>query len=146
MKKQVDSQRIERIVEIVNKINKENNQGDILEFGIFEGFSLCEITKEVRKNNMKNRIFGFDSFKGLPNSSSENDYSMWRYQDYCSFKENTEKEMIEYIGNIDDITLIEGYYSDTLTPELKNKYNFKEASMIHVDCDMYSSALCSLNK
>lgn len=40
----------------------------------------------------------------------------------------------------DRITLIKGWFSDTLNDELVDKYNITKASLIMIDCDMYLSA------
>lgn len=36
--------------------------------------------------------------------------------------------------------LIKGWYSETLTPTLKQTHKITKASLINIDCDLYSSA------
>ncbi len=43
------------------------------------------------------------------------------------------------------VTLVKGFYSDTLNNELVAKQDIRKASILMIDCDMYSSAIESLN-
>ncbi len=45
----------------------------------------------------------------------------------------------------DQITLIEGWFRDTLNDNLTRKYNINKASIIMIDCDLYTSAKEALN-
>ena len=37
------------------------------------------------------------------------------------------------------VTIVEGLYEDSLTDSVKSEYNLNWASIIHMDCDIYSS-------
>lgn len=91
-----------------------------LEFGVFSGKSINYISKYTDKT-----VYGFDSFLGLPED--------WR-NDYSKGKFNMNGNLPEVNNNV---TLIPGWFEDTLEPFIKK--NNKKISFIHIDCDLYSS-------
>lgn len=142
--------------------------GDYLEFGTFRGSSFItayhsltsavrdwssreraymaysnrqradEAFLKVKKNKL--RFFAFDSFQGLPepvgidNLSAR--FSEGRYD--C-----TEEEFREILANNDvdlgEVIIVPGFYEDTLTDEVKKKYNLTMSSIVMIDCDLYES-------
>ncbi len=101
---------------------KLNHKPDTLwlEFGVFSGNSINYISKFT-----KDKVYGFDSFEGLPEK--------WR--------DNFDKGMFNMDGKLpqvnDNVVLIKGWFNDTLEPFLNQ--NNKLISFIHIDCDIYSS-------
>jgi len=120
--------------------------GDYLEFGVSYGTSLnCmhQATMDVGLNNM--RLLGFDSFEGLPESASVEDGGKWKPGEFASPIEDTKKLLTKHGVDWNRTFLIKGWFQDTFTPESVDKYSIKKASVIMVDCDMYSSSRLSLN-
>jgi hypothetical protein len=53
-------------------VNEITVYGDIYEFGIYGGKSLEYLLFELKKNNISyNKIYGFDSFEGLPKEKED---------------------------------------------------------------------------
>jgi len=102
----------------------------ILEFGVFQGTTIRRI-KEL--SNEDDKIYGFDSFEGLPEN--------WEGT-VCT------KGFFSTGGNIPDVSgvnFVKGWFDETLPKVLKE---LSEISVLHVDCDLYSSTktvLWSLN-
>jgi hypothetical protein len=128
--------RLGRIKDCLKKISEANNDGDILEFGVFEGYSISEMRLNCSSFKMNNRIIGLDSFKGLPESDGP-----WHKGGFCSSLETTKSNLNERLKNLNDIILVEGFYSDTLTDDLVEKLSLEKAALIHIDSDLYSSAI-----
>ena len=86
------------------------------------------------------RIFGFDSFEGLPETASTDDDGYWYPGQFNCDLEITRK--ILDLENVDwnQIFLVKGWFSDTLNDDLIRKYKISNASVIMIDCDMYLSA------
>ncbi|MBN3040490.1 MAG: hypothetical protein JW867_05135 [Candidatus Omnitrophica bacterium] len=42
------------------------------------------------------------------------------------------------------VVCVEGFFDKTLTPNLKENKNLKIASLVHIDCDLYESAVPAL--
>ena len=93
----------------------------ILEFGVYEGNSINHISSLVNCE-----VFGFDCFSGLPEA--------WR----TGF--DTGKFALESLPKVNDnVTLVEGFFAETLPDFVKNFSG--SVSLIHVDCDLYSSTV-----
>jgi len=142
--------------------------GDYLEFGVFRGDSLItayhvingavadwgsrdrtrkafsdanradKAFTEVKQNAI--RFFAFDSFDGLPDlegvDAGAARFTKGRYD--CS--EDELRDILKSRGvNNDKVTLIPGFYEDSLTQAVKDKHGLTAASIVMIDCDLYSS-------
>jgi len=97
------------------------NEGLWLEFGVASGLTISHIA------NISNKpVFGFDSFEGLPDT--------W----------HTGYSAGDFAGPMPkvptNVTLIKGYFSDTLPDFLRD--HPEHVAFLHVDCDLYSSTKC----
>jgi hypothetical protein len=109
-----------------------------LEFGTFDGRSIIPISEYTNK-----MIYGFDSFVGLPED--------WRCRNIPAgtFNLGGDDPNYKFYGvtfNLDDLKVvpnvefIKGWFEDTL-PKFMEDHN-RPISFIHVDSDIYSSAVC----
>ena len=97
-------------------------EGYVAEFGVWQGYSI-NLTAEALPNR---QIFGFDSFLGLAED--------WRGWEFSKGDFSLDGKLPEVASNV---TLIEGYFQDSLTPWLeKNPGSF---AYINIDCDTYES-------
>jgi len=97
----------------------QHKDGLYLEFGVFSGRTINHAAGQIA-----GRIYGFDSFEGLPE----------RWRDGLGaghFKVNTLPAVKS------NVTLIKGWFDQTLPEFLKEHPG--DAAFIHVDCDLYSS-------
>lgn len=93
----------------------------VLEFGVYRGDSIRKI-RNILDDTYK--IFGFDSFEGLPED--------W-VGTVCNkgfFSTNG------VVPNVDGVTFYKGWFENTLPEYLKIAENI---SLLHIDCDLYSS-------
>lgn len=98
----------------------ENNVGGMfMEFGVASGQS---ITKIANRNPDKT-IYGFDSFKGLPEK--------WDFHPAELFTRDKPPEVPK------NVELTVGLFQDTLVPFLAEHPG--PISFVHIDCDLYSS-------
>lgn len=99
--------------------------------------------------------FGFDSFKGLPETSSEEKRAGWHGGSYRNperglrglarqyFNEdNRQSSGIPYRVSLD---LVAGFYNESLTPRTVRRYELKPAMFVEIDCDMHVSAFQALD-
>ena len=129
-----DSHRV-RTIELSGAIAKRNRmevlsdavrdvrslRGDIAEFGVFQGESLSWIARHATPDS---RIFGFDSFDGLP--------ECW---DSLLPKGYFATKVPKFIQP--NVALIIGIFERTIPKFLTEKEpNF---SLVHIDCDLYSA-------
>jgi predicted O-methyltransferase YrrM len=107
-------------------IKQATSDGIWLEFGVGSGKSISFMAQ----NNPNAKIFGFDSFYGLPED--------WVYSDKKVYKkESYSRNGIAPKLDFKNIELVIGPFEQTL-PGFCEKIH-KPASLIHIDCDLYSS-------
>lgn len=114
--------------------------GDYLEFGVYNGTSLVAAYREFDALGLDAvRFFGFDSFEGLPPAAAIDDDGLWKPGDWRSDLAFTQA-VLSTEGVDERVSLIPGWFSDTCTPETARRYGISRASVIMVDCDIYTSA------
>jgi hypothetical protein len=126
-------------------LTDNNIDGNYFEFGIHRCRTFRMALSEARKHNLDNMDFyAFDSFEGLPDREVDDEsIDVWQ-KGALTTSINKFKEMITKHGlYLNKIHLIDGYYQDTLTEELKQNFikDKKFASLINIDCDFYKSAV-----
>lgn len=144
-----DHERLTRAYEDAWKLLLERQPaselGDFLEFGVFYGSSLACMHEALGRVGLDQvRLFGFDSFEGLPGSASEEDDAVWVPGQFRSSLGMTRRYLRKKGVPEDRVTLIKGWFSDTLTPETRERHRIRRASVLMVDCDLYSSSVESL--
>jgi O-methyltransferase len=119
--------------------------GEYLEFGVYVGTSLLcmhRASNAVGLGSM--RLFGFDSFQGLPDAAAMEGEGAWRpgqfQADYESVRENLTRSGIEWRRTV----LVPGWFEDTLHPNLALQLGIEKAGIVMIDCDIYSSARTAL--
>lgn len=129
-------------------LSEKNVEGDILECGVGNGQTLSYILFNLTYNekHFNRRYIGFDSFEGFP-EPGEKDNSQRNPQkgDW----DHTNQDFV--ISNLNDlgfedkdykkIRFIKGFFETTFQ---KEKNNLKKISLLHIDCDLYSSTKISL--
>ena len=139
-----ENSKFTHILEAVNYLRIAGNNGKSLpqtyfEFGCHSGrtFSAAlNAAKFLKMNDFK--PFAFDSFQGLPKTSSADGY----------FKEGTFKTSEEkFLKTVKSSTgqllpreqLIKGFYENSLTHELCGR--LPQIGVLHIDVDLYSSTI-----
>ena len=128
---------------------KQNGQtpvGDYYEFGLFRGVAFLKAFEHSKALGFDAiNFYGFDSFKGLPEAEGidQADGRFFEGQFACS-KQDVENNLSSNGMDMSRVTLVEGYYEDSLTQELKGQHDFKPASLVLMDCDYYSSTVEAL--
>jgi len=108
---------------------------DYLEFGVFKGDSVrawCGLNKHA-----DSRFVGFDSFEGLPEN--------WRRFDAQMVAAHFDVKGA--LPDIDDprVEFVSGWFQDTLGDFL-DEFTVRSRLVLHVDSDLYSSALYTLTR
>lgn len=116
--------------QIAEKLNLKQAAINYLEFGVAGGDSLRWWSNT--NTNPNTRLWAYDTYEGLP-------------EDYGAFKEGyfDQKGNFPKIGD-DRIKFVKGLFQDTLEKSIK-EIDFSLRSIIHVDGDLYSSAMYCLS-
>ena len=115
--------RFEVLDKAISSISIED--GLTLEFGVYKGESVNYIAKKLPNG----KIYGFDSFEGLP--------EIWR--------DGFDKNIFQISGNdlkklkfLDNVVIVKGYFDETLPTFFRNIE--LPIKFMHIDSDLYSSA------
>jgi hypothetical protein len=121
---------------LLREIQEKEIQGDIVEFGLFQGWWINFFWRETEKIGLRRRIYGFDSFEGLSKPNSERDGTCWKEGMYaCSLE--------QVIKNVEAdqrprIKLVKGFFEKSLREPyalLAEKFCYAR-----IDCDLYEPA------
>jgi hypothetical protein len=112
---------------VFDKMQLQHKPGTLwLEFGVGEGITINYISSYTL-----DKVYGFDSFYGLPEK--------WRdCFDKGMFNRNGKPPKVN-----NNVEIVKGLFCDTLENFLKTKN--QKISFIHIDSDLYSSAKCVLD-
>ena len=78
----------EYATKLLAEIRDRNVQGDIVEFGIYQGWWINFLYRTTEDLGLNRRIYGFDSFEGLSDPHPEHDQAFWKKGQYaCSIEE-----------------------------------------------------------
>ncbi len=129
---------------LLEKIDEEE-LGDYLEFGVYNGSTLAIVHDLLtRRGRTSSRLFGFNSFEGLPPEANVEDNNIWMSGQYrCPI--DFAHDFLNQRGiDWQRVALIKGWFSETCKPSTKARHQMKKAGIIMIDSDLYSSAVEAL--
>jgi hypothetical protein len=112
--------------------------GHIVEFGSYRGGGAIFMAALARKFLPGCKVFGFDTFSGMPQTDQRVDY-----HGMGSFADVDLAELRSYVGKIglqDHLEYIQGDFADTVVPTLRDVGSILLA---HIDCDIRSAIECA---
>jgi Macrocin-O-methyltransferase (TylF) len=122
---------------LLTEIRDENIDGDVVEFGIFQGYWISRLWEMTEALGMNRDVYGFDSFEGLSKPDATYDSGFWKEGQYaCNLTEVMESVKASERSRI---KLIKGFFSDSLPTEAAQK--IEKFSFVRIDCDIYRPAL-----
>jgi hypothetical protein len=106
----------------------KNIEGDIIEFGVWNGNNLLALKKILDLFKLKKKIFGFDHFRGMPSKMKDSKRN--------NFRGNIKlvKYFIKFF-KLQKVNLI----NDNILNLKKYLKKFKKISLIYIDCDIYET-------
>lgn len=115
--------------------------GDYLEFGTGEGFSFaCAHRANLRSSKLLRKLWGFDSFEGLPQETSERDqHRAWVEGEMAIGLQQFERHCRR--NGIRNYELVPGFFSESLSRFGDADFPVGSIAFAYVDCDLYTSTL-----
>lgn len=115
-------------------------KGDYFEFGCHSGMSTAIFFNLFKKVNLSQiRLFAFDSFEGFPDLTDIDRFHNYE-KGQLSFSYDNFLKVLK-ANKMKSVISIKGYFDDVLNDELKVKHQIDKASIILIDCDLYSSTV-----
>jgi len=141
----------------IDRLRRSPMRGDIMdvyEFGVFTGNSMREMATYVMERNYSCHMWGFDSFVGLPREDNTGN-KHWEESFFNAMEglknpspsqtRDIIQEKIRREAGFDNVTLITGFFSTSLTPWLREKYPLRKALYIDIDTDIYTGAVQAMD-
>lgn len=128
----------------LNKTLSNNIKGDIVELGCFEGDMLFMMKYLLNAYNSDKKLYGYDSFVGLPKPCDKDEYDIEKYpgfsMDFGGMKADYNRLLYNFNSRDLELPIIEkGWFK-----EIKNYPN--TISFAHFDGDLYESIIDSFEK
>jgi hypothetical protein len=145
----VGTKRLRNIKFLLEELFKNNIDGDLIEAGIWKGGVLIYMRACLLAYGVDKKVYGADSFEGLPPIDDINYPSDKIYRKIL--KKGNDKGLIvtenEVIDNLDkfgfndkNTILLKGWFDQTLKDE-----RIKKICLLRIDGDMYKSTYEALN-
>jgi len=130
---------------LLSKNEEAQSLGDYLEFGVCHGSSMACMHHALKNLGFDHvRLFGFDSFEGMPDEADIEEGN-WYAGQFKSDENFTRKFLTQQGVQWNRVTLVKGWFTDTLNPQLIKQHQITKASVIMIDCDLYSSTKVALD-
>ena len=138
-----------RMVETAFTFTSSNRiPGDYLEFGVFRGRTFVNAWRAAQRRNQRAmHFYAFDSFSGLPDpdlSPADKDGAFFKGQfssDRSAFERNMERSGVDP----DSVTVVEGFYDESLREASHADLGLQAAAIVWIDCDLYMSTVLALD-
>ncbi len=128
-------------IQLLRERRSAEHLGDYLEFGVCHGTSMLCMHRALKDAGVEGvRLFGFDSFEGLPEVAAVDDEGIWPPGSFDSDLNHTTQILTNEGVDWDRTFLVQGWFSDTLNDALGSKHHIEKAGLIMVDSDIYTSA------
>jgi O-methyltransferase len=126
-------------IEAIRRLRAAHEEiGPYLEFGVSRGTSLATMYRALEAEGLRQfRLVGFDSFRGLPPEAVAQG---WQPAAFRSTRNATELFLKKSGVDLSRVDLVEGWFSDTLSEETAKRLALTRASLIMIDCDIYSAS------
>jgi len=119
-------------------------QGDYHEYGCHRCRTFRMALTEARRHNVANmNFFAFDSFEGLPDPTTDTSVEIWKRGALTTSEEAFRGLVREHGIYADRVKTVKGFYSDSLTKALRQRFLDEEnkIALVNIDCDLYESAV-----
>ena len=125
---------------------KDNRlRGDYHEFGCHRVRTFRMALTEARRHALdRMNFFAYDSFEGLPTTTSNPAHDIWKNPGALTTSEEEFLRIVREHGIFTDrVKAIKGFYAETLTRDLQHQLldQYDRIALANIDCDLYESAV-----
>ena len=121
---------------VINQVN-----GDYFEFGLWKGKTFCYAHSMKRRFCQEGMmLFGFDSFKGLPDIDDQKD-NVWNRGAFACDENELRTILHQNRFRNEEYDLFGGFYEESLNEALHQRLLGRKAAIVYIDCDLYTSTM-----
>ena len=119
--------------------------GDYLEFGVYNGMSMSVAYAAIEAAGLaQTRLIGFNSFEGMPHGDKQDEAGVFTGGQLYFDEAATRANLQRYGVDLDRVTLVKGWYDDTLNDATIARLKLKRTSLVMIDCVIYPSTAAVL--
>ena len=119
----------------VRLLERTKQQGAVVEFGVFQGHGLLQIAHLMRERGMQPRLYGFDTFAGMPPTEVVGGDLVDEEWDVGAFSDTSAETVRQRFVEADfAVTLVEGVFDPSVP--LSDR-GIEQVAMVHIDADIY---------
>jgi hypothetical protein len=132
-------EQLKRVIALLREHVPAERFGDYLEFGVYNGCSMGIAYHALQAAGLSRaRLIGFDSFRGMPESSDPEAETFKRGLLY--YGERHARASLRRAGvDMSRVVLVKGWYEETLTAQTAQRLGLGEVHLAMIDCVIYSS-------
>ena len=136
----VSVKRLINLYRLVQKINKLNLPGDIVECGVWNGGSAAIMgvaDRDATTSSKVRKLWLFDSFRGLPPPSNKDGKQAREtyFQGWCQGEpEKVERIFRRFRLSLQHVNTVAGWFDETLQTA-----DIQTIALLHIDADWYAS-------
>jgi O-methyltransferase len=132
--------RLRKLDELANAVDRDGIRGDIVECGTCNGGSGAILARVASRSPHGRHTWLLDSFAGLPPAGDKDGPLAADYTGLCCGQTAKVREVLTKMGVLEKaVTLVPGWFHDTL-PGLP----VEQIALLHIDADWYDSVLVVL--
>jgi O-methyltransferase len=119
--------------------------GDYLEFGVYVGATMTCFDRARRAAGVDGvRLVGFDSFAGMPPEAATEGAGFSLPGLFSASVDEARANLRSGGVDLARVELVEGWFSETLTAQTRERLGLQRAGVVMIDCDLCSSARAAL--
>jgi hypothetical protein len=115
-------------------------KGSYLEFGC-HGAHTMRLAWDCFHHLFDWHYVAFDSFEGLPEIAKIDEMKIWEKGKLKTTEEEFLRVVTRHGLPRERLTLVKGFYDQTLTDDLRRRLLPQKAAVVYVDCDLYTSTV-----
>ena len=133
-----DNTRRDMLILLLRTIVERNVEGDIVELGVYKGFT----AKLIHYYVPERKLHLFDTFEGFTNRSVVSEkINTNKTISAISFSDTTLDNVKKYIAPINNTVL---YYKGYFPESIPEEFRYKQFAFVHLDADLYDPIMYGL--
>lgn len=122
----------------IETLKRENIVGSLTEFGVSVGNSLEQLIDYCAAADYRCKIFGFDSFQGLPKPVEQFDMDFWHEGEFAADYETVGRRL--RVNERPYLKLYKGWFAESFRRD-DVQQEVGEIAFARIDCDLYEPAV-----